>query len=468
MGPRIARREFLKTAAVGGALAWGASRAVSSQTAAKPNFVIILTDDQGYGDAGCFGATDFETPNLDRLAAEGMRFTDFYSAAPVCTPSRAALMTGCYPLRAGLPDVLFPFSKTGISHEEVTIAQLLKEQGYATGCFGKWHLGHHPQFLPTRHGFDVYYGLPYSNDMTPPKPESPDYPPLPLLDGEEVIAENPDQRMLTTWYTEHAIRFIEEHKDKPFFVYLPHSMPHVPLYVSEKFRGRSKQGLYGDVIMEIDWSVGQILDTLERLGLDENTLVFFTSDNGPWLTYGNHAGSAGPLREGKTTTFDGGQRVPALARWPGRIPSGAVCNEVCAMFDLLPTLAGLAGSRAPGDRIIDGKDIAPLLVAQTGATSPHEAIYFYCGNELQAVRSGSWKLHLAHVYNHVDLPGSDGVPGHRVNEKIDTALFDLSRDIGETTNVADAHPEVTAHLESLASEFDRALRASLRPCGNVD
>jgi arylsulfatase A-like enzyme len=333
------RREFIKAIGLGAAAltmsgcAGVAGRIFGKTFVDKPNFIIIFCDDAGYADVGCFGAKGFETPNLDRMAAEGVRFTDFYVAAASCTPSRAALMTGCYPQRVSLPHVLGPKAKIGVNSEEQTIAELLKSRGYATACYGKWHLGHHPEFLPKRHGFDDYFGLPYSNDMWPHHPERPGgYPDLPLVEGERVIEYNPDQTKLTTWYTERAVKFIEANSDRPFFLYVPHSMPHVPLYVSDKFKGKSKQGLYGDVIMEIDWSVGQILSTLKRFGIDEQTLVIFSSDNGPWLSYGDHAGSARPLREGKGTTFDGGQREPCIMRWPGRIPVGTVCEERRAVF----------------------------------------------------------------------------------------------------------------------------------------
>jgi len=434
----------------------------------KPNFVVILTDDQGYEDAGCYGSPDIQTPNLDRMAAEGVRFTNFYAGATVCSPSRAALMTGCYPQRVSLPGVLGPRSNIGIHPDEVTMADMLKAEGYATACYGKWHLGHHPEFLPTRHGFDDYFGLPYSNDMWPNHPTNKKYPDLPLVEGEEVVEFNPDQRQLTTWYTERSVRFIEDHRDRPFFLYLPHSMPHVPLYVSDKFKGKSKRGLYGDVIMEIDWSVGQILSTLERLGLDDRTLVFFSSDNGPWLSYGDHAGSAGPLREGKGTTFDGGQREIGLMRWPGHIPAGTVCHETAAFIDVLPTVAGLAGTELPSDRVIDGKDIWPLASAQPAAKSPHEAFYYYRGNELQAVRSGKWKLHLPHEYRSLEgQGGSGGQPAPYVQKKIGKALFNLDEDIGEQHDLAVQHAPISERLEGMARQFDAELKASKRPPGRV-
>ena len=302
--------------------------AYCSDPASRPNVIIIFTDDQGYGDVGCYGAKGFTTPNLDRMAREGIRFTDFYVAQPVCSSSRTALLTGCYPNRVGIVGALNPKDRHGIHDDEMTLGQLCKSKGYATAVFGKWHLGHHLQFLPPRHGFDEYLGLPYSNDMWPQHPtEGKKFPELPLIEGSQTIEINPDQTRLTTLYTERAVSFIDKHAGAPFLLYLAHNMPHVPLYVSDKFKGKSERGPYGDVIEEIDWSVGQVLESLKRNKIDENTLVMFTCDNGPWLTYGNHGGTAGPLREGKGTTFDGGVRVPFIARWPGKIPAGSTCRE---------------------------------------------------------------------------------------------------------------------------------------------
>lgn len=417
-----------------------------------PNVVLILTDDQGYADVGCYGAKGFETPSLDRMAKEGVRFTDFYVAQAVCSASRAALLTGCYPNRIGILFALEPADRHGLSADEKTLAEVLKPRGYATAIYGKWHLGHRPPFLPTRHGFDDYFGLPYANNMSPKHPTDP-YPDLPLIEGEKAIAYNPDQTQLTTWYTERAVKFIEKNKDRPFFLYVAHSMPHVPLYVSDKFKGKSKQGLYGDVIMEIDWSVGEILAALKKHGLDEQTLVMFTSDNGPWLSYGNHAGSSGPLREGKMTTWEGGLREPFLARWPGRIPAGTVCREPAMTIDILPTLAKLAGAELP-KLPIDGLDIWPLLSGQPGAKCPHEALYFYWNRELQAVRAGRWKLHFRHPY--ITLAGrpagKDGRPVPYVLTETPRALFDLENDPGETTNLADRNPDVVRRLEALADK----------------
>ena len=427
-----------------------------------PNFVIIFADDLGYADIGSFGATGYKTPNLDRMAMEGARLTDFYVAQAVCSASRAALLTGCYSNRVGIRGALDHNAQYGINDSEMTIAQVLKPRGYATAIFGKWHLGHHPQFLPTRHGFDEYLGLPYSNDMWPNHPSAAKgyYPELPLIENEKVAQLMPDQSQLTTRYTERAVKFIEKNRNKPFFLYMPHSMPHVPLFVSDKFKGKTQQGLYGDVIEEIDWSVGQVLDTLKRLGLDRQTLVIFTSDNGPWLSYGPHAGSARPLREGKGTSFEGGVRVPFVARWPGRIPAGTVNRQPAMTIDLLPTIAKLAGAETPKTRIIDGLDIWRLLTETNGA-SPHNALYFYWGGELHAIRSGKWKLHLPHPYQHLDGAGSGGRPGRYVRQDIGLALFDLEKDIGETTNVADKNPDVVNRLMSYVERARADLGDSL-------
>jgi arylsulfatase A len=440
-----------------------------------PNFVIIFADDLGYADIGPYGAKT-QTPNLDRMAKEGVRFTDFYVAQPVCSASRAALLTGCYPNRIGILGALNPYSKEGIHPNELTLAEVLKARGYATAIYGKWHLGYQPQFLPTRHGFDDYFGLPYSNDMWPkhPAPTRP-FPPLPLIEGERTIETDPDQRQLTTWYTQRAIKFIEKSRNQPFFLYVPHNMPHVPLFVSSKHQGKSKRGLYGDVTQELDWSVGEILKSLQKNGLDERTLVIFTSDNGPWLLYGDHAGSAGPFREGKATTFEGGVRVPCIMRWPTQIPANRVVRELAATIDILPTLAKLAGAKLPGDRTIDGKDIWPLIKAEPGASTPHEAYFYYWGQHLQAVRSGPWKLHFFHTYTKPDPAGGFAKPGKYATKEIGLELFNLEQDIGETTNVAAQHPEVVKRLQALAEASREDLGDSgtkrdgkkVRPAGKV-
>jgi arylsulfatase A len=430
--------------------------------ARPPNIVIIFTDDQGYADVGVFGAKGFKTPNLDAMASEGMKFTDFYVGSSVCSPSRAALLTGCYPQRVGIPGVLFPErendewdtkqrrTKTGLHQDETTIAEMLKENGYATGAFGKWHLGHHRKFMPLQQGFDEYVGLPYSNDMRPGKKKIKNpYPPLPLINGNQVerIMDD-DQAMLTRTYTERAIDFIERNKNQPFFVYLPHSMPHIPLYASKQFNGHSKKGIYGDVIEEIDWSVGQINKTLKELNLEKNTLVIFTCDNGPWLIFGDHGGAADPLREGKFTTFEGGQRVPCIMKWPTIIPKGSECNEIASTLDLLPTVASITGSTLPKNKI-DGHDITDLISGEVGAKSPTKEFFYYKGWDLEAIRSGKWKLHLAHRYNQVINSEEINGFGHRrknIKSKIELSLFDLSTDIGEKINVADQNPDIVKAL----------------------
>ena len=433
-----------------------------------PNVVIIFTDDQGYADVGVFGAKGYTTPNLDRMAREGRRFTDFHVAQAVCSASRAALLTGCYSNRIGMHGALGPGSKTGIAGGELTIAEMLKAQGYATAIFGKWHLGDRPQFLPTKHGFDEYFGIPYSGDMWPfhPAAKPGAYPPLPLFEGDQPIKVGltpVDQEQLTTQYAEHAVSFIARNKERPFFLYVTPNQPHVPLFVSAKFKGKSGAGLYGDAIMEIDWAVGEILGALKKNGVDENTLVIFSTDNGPWLSYGNHAGSVGPLREGKGTAFDGGQRVPFIARWPGKIPADSVCPEPAMTIDLLPTLAKLTGGKLPEHKI-DGLDIWPLLAGDSSAKNPHEAYYFYYGvNELQAVRSGDWKLFFPHKARSMQgqEPGKDGIPGKYKALPVGLELYNLSDDLGETRNVAAENPEVVQRLQVLAEKARENLGDSL-------
>ncbi len=428
-----------------------------------PNVVIIFCDDLGWGDLGCFGNPTIETPHLDRMAAEGQKWTQFYVAAPVCTPSRAALMTGRYPIRNGMTSakrvVLFPNSGGGLPPEEITLAEMLKPEGYATGCFGKWHLGHLPQFLPTAQGFDVYYGIPYSNDMDRVKgavnyhkqaqadpnyfPKSSDYN-VPLMLGEKIVERPADQRTITKRYTEKAVEFIAANKSKPFFVYLPHSMPHIPLFVSDPFKGRSLRGLYGDVIEEIDWSVGEILATLRKHGIAEKTLVMFSSDNGPWLTFRTHGGSAGPLRAGKGTTFEGGQRVPTLFWWPGRIEAGSVVNGMGCTTDLMATLAKLAGARMPADRKLDSLDLSPALLGK--GESPRRTMAYWTRAELHAYREGPWKLHVKQrePINY----------GRAVNLKA-PELYHVEYDISEAYDVAAQHPDVVARLKK-ALEAHRA------------
>ena len=452
--------------------ALGAGPALTLAAAPRlPNIVIIFTDDQGYADVGVFGAKGFKTPNLDRMAREGCKFTNFHVAQPVCSASRTALLTGCYPNRLGIHGALGPGARHGIHDDEMTIAQLLKQKGYATGMAGKWHLGHHPQFLPTHHGFDEYFGLPYSNDMWPHHPEAKPgaYPPLPLIEGDQPLKVglgHEDQEQLTTQYTERAVKFIERNKDRPFFFYLAHSMPHVPLHVSDKFKGKSQQGLYGDVIMEIDWSVGEVLKALKQHKLDDDTLVIFTSDNGPWLSYGNHAGSAEPLREGKGTCWEGGTREPCIMRWPGRIPAGKTSDAMLMTIDLLPTLAKLVGAELPKHRI-DGLDVWPVIAGEQGAKNPHEAYFFYYEqNQLQAVTSGDgrWKLQLPHGFRTLaGRPGgTNGIPARYEQVKIaEPELYDLEQDVRERTNVASEHPEIVKRLLALAEQAREDLGDSL-------
>jgi len=453
-----------------------ASAAAYARGASRlPNFVIIFIDDMGYADIGPFGARGYPTPNLDRMAQEGRVFTDFYVSQAVCSASRASLMTGCYNVRIGIVGALGPKAKHGIHADEMTLAEVCKQKGYATACYGKWHLGHHPKFLPTQHGFDDYFGLPYSNDMWPYHPgvatqpmakRLERWPHLPLIDGTKII--NPkvtgeEQKMLTTWYTERAVKFIDTNKDRPFLLYVPHSMVHVPLYVSDKFAGKTKRGLFGDVVMELDWSVGQILKAIQRHKLDKHTMVIFTSDNGPWLSYGTHAGSARPLREGKGTMFDGGCREPTVMWWPGTIPAGTVCKTPAMTIDILPTITHLIGATLP-DHEIDGKNIWPLVKGQPGATSPHEAYFFYYGRELQAVRMGRWKLHFPHRYRTLGgrKGGTGGKPAPYEKAEIDLALFDLASDVGETDDVKDQHPEVVAAIKKLADRMRKDLGDSAR------
>ena len=451
---RITRRAFLQASLAGSVAALGMPIPARGKDR-PPNFVIIYADDLGYNDLSCYGSKLINTPRLDRMAAEGVRFTDFYSAAAVCTPSRAALLTGCYPPRVSLPAVLNPSSNIGISDKEITLAELLKSRGYATACIGKWHLGHHKRFLPTRHGFDYYYGLPYSNDM--PRPGNP----VPLIRNEQIIEQPVVQETLTERYTQQAIEFITRNRNRPFFLYLPHTMPHVPLSVSPRFAGKSKAGLYGDVVECIDWSTGEILDTLAKLGLDEDTLVMFSSDNGPWQSQKEHGGSALPLRAGKGTTWEGGMREPGIFRWPGRIRAGRTCREIAATIDILPTFAALAGAQTPNDRIIDGRDISPLLF-EDNARSPHDAFFYYWQYELHAVRSGKWKLVLEHTPR-----GS--------TEKVPQQLFDLEADIGETTDVSRQYPSVVnrllAHVERMRQDLGDQLMGmpgrNRRPAGSV-
>ncbi|MCF7976219.1 MAG: sulfatase [Phycisphaerae bacterium] len=437
----------------------------ATRTSDKPNFIVIFIDDQGYQDLGCFGSPNIKTPNIDRMAGEGLRFTDFYSAAQVCTPSRAALLTGCYPERVGNLPVLFPNQRRGLNPQETTIAEMLKGNGYKTACIGKWHLGHLKAFLPTSQGFDSYFGIPYSNDMwldpnmtlaqdvvlregvTMDDYRTKRKNSVPLMRNTEVIEYPADQNLLTQRYTSEALAFIEANKANPFFLYLPHTMPHVPLYASPEFEGQSDAGLYGDCIEEIDWSMGEILAALKRLGIDKNTLVVYTSDNGPW-DFPNNAknkvkgntqrrvgGSALPLRGYKFQTWEGGMREPTVMWWPGHIAAGQECHEIAGTIDLLPTFASLSGSPLP-DKTIDGKSLVSLLRNPSSTLSPHDA-YFY---RTKGVRSGQWKL-------------------------IDGKLYDLASDIAESTDLSQEHPEVKARLTTLLEERNQEIKQNGRQAG---
>ncbi len=436
-------------------------KSAGGEKAFRPNIVVIFCDDLGYGDLACFGNPTIATPELDRMASEGMKFTQFYSAAPVCTPSRAALLTGRLPLRSGMCSnkrrVLFPDSKGGLPADEVTLAEVLRSQGYATACVGKWHLGHLPQFLPTQHGFDSYFGIPYSNDMDRVA-DSPQgraafldpkigYWNVPLLRDDQVIERPADQRTMTRRYTEVAAKFITQNRGQPFFLYLPHSMPHVPLFRSETFANRSRRGLYGDVIEEIDWSVGRILETLRSLQLDERTLVFFTSDNGPWLIFNEQGGTAGQLRDGKGSTWEGGMREPTLAWWPGTIPGGTVCRDVASTMDIFATACALAGAELPTERTLDSYDLSAALRGE--GKSSRELLFYYRGYNLMAVRKGPWKLHLMTQ----DAYGA----GARQPVKHDPPiLYHLERDPSERFDVAAGHPDVVqAILADIAAHRER-------------
>ena len=434
-----------------GLVAW--QSLATSATAPPPNVVIVFTDDQGYGDLSCYGHPTIRTPHIDALAAAGTKLSQFYVAAPLCSPSRAALMTGCYPKRVGMhKHVIFPDYDYGLHTDEITIADVLRDRGYATGCFGKWHLGHRPGLLPTDQGFDEYYGVPYSNDMSQVhrKQGSKYKYRLPLMRGTEVIEWEPDQRLLTRRATEAAITFIEKHRDQPFFAYVPHSMPHIPLYASKEFEGTSPRGLYGDVIEEIDWSVDQIAATLERLGLADNTLLIFTSDNGPWLQFKLRGGSAGLLRGGKGSNWEGGQRVPCIARWPGRIPAGRVCSDVVTAMDLLPTIAALAGAKLPAARAIDGHDVSSLLFGEPDTASPtQQFLYYKSRGQLAGIRRGPWKLLLEQSAGAGDQ------------------LYHVEHDVSEQWNIAKRHKGLVAELRALALEIDADIAAAARPTRTV-
>lgn len=415
----------------------------------KPNIIVIFADDLGYGDLGSYGHPTIETPNLDKMAAEGMRFTQFYVGAALCTPSRASLLTGRLGIRTGIyGGVFFPTSASGLPLNEITIPEILKDAGYSTGMIGKWHLGHLPQFLPTKQGFDYWFGIPYSNDMglvfttrTGPgglNPERPNAVPLPLYRNDKVIEQEPDQRYLTQRYTEEAIGFIKKskEKDEPFFLYYANNFPHTPLYVSPEFEGKSKRGLYGDVVTELDWSIGEVLKTLKDLKIDDNTLVIFSSDNGPWLIQLDHGGSAGLLYEGKNSTYEGGMRVPAIVRWPGKIPANTISTELASTLDLLPTFANLTGASLPKDRVLDGVDISDLFFNKK--TNVRDIMYYYGTNGLYAVRKGAWKAHFTTQPSYSrELPVDHEIP----------LLYNLDVDPSEKYNVAEEHPDIVENIK---------------------
>jgi len=428
-------------------IAWP-GRGVDAQEAGtsggRPNFIIIFADDLGYGDLGCYGHPTIGTPHLDRMAAEGMRFTQFYCADSVCTPSRAGLLTGRLPIRSGMYGdrrrVLFFDSPGGLPRSEQTIAEVLKKEGYATACVGKWHLGNKRAYLPRQHGFDSYFGLPYSNDMKPAT----------LMRDDAVAEELVERGALTRQYTEAAVKFLNEHRGGPFFLYLAHNAPHTPLAASSRFQGKSLRGLYGDVVAELDWSVGQVLDTVTRLKLDERTLVFFTSDNGPWLMRGEDGGSAGLLRDGKGSTWEGGMRVPAIVRWPGKIPPGTVESELASTLDVFATLCSLAGIAVPA-RQLDSYDLAPLLLGH--APSPRHEMFFYRGSHLMAVRSGPWKAHFA-------TQAAYGAGSQKPTELKRPLLYQIERDPSEQYDLAEKQPKVLEEIRAVVSRHRAELLAA--------
>ena len=424
----------------------------SIAVAKKPNIIIIFCDDMGYGDLSCFGATDWQTPHLDTLAKEGVKLTDFYVATAICSASRASLLTGCYPPRVGITGVLFPNDPIGLNPDETTIAEICKTQNYATAAFGKWHLGDHSSCLPTTQGFDQYYGYPYSNDMWPRGPlEFRKYPELPVYQNDEIIRTEEDQTNNTKELTERSVKFIAENANTPFFLYLAHPQPHVPLYVSPQHQGSSdKGGIYGDVIQEIDWSTGQILAALEKHKLTKDTLILFTSDNGPWQIYGNHGGHTGELRGAKGTSWEGGLRVPAILRYPAQIKPNQTINTPVMTIDLLPTIAKLIDAPLPKNTI-DGKDIFPILTGTTKEPAQKAYYFFNQPNNLEAMRMGKWKLQFPHEYRSATKhPGKDGKHGKYTHHKSGLELYDLSQDSSESNNVAKQHPELIAQMQKLA------------------
>jgi len=445
-----------------------------SKKKTPPNVIVIFIDDMGYADVGCFGATGYETPNIDKMANEGMLFSNFYAATGVCSASRASLLTGSYCDRISVRSAYGPGAKQGLNPNETTIAEMLKPLGYTTAIFGKWHLGDNKKFLPLQQGFDEYFGVPYSNDMWPvdydgiaiKNKKNPinlrkkNYPPLPLIEGNKKIKEIwtlEEQGQLTTMYTEKAVNFIKKNKENPFFMYLPHSMVHVPIAVSDKFKGKSEQGLFGDVVMEIDWSVGEIMKTLKENGIDNNTLVIFTSDNGPWLNYGNHAGSTGLFREGKGTVWEGGHRVPCVMRWPEKIATAKTIDKLASTIDILPTIAEITGAKLPKNKI-DGISFLPILNGENVTT--RDEFWCYYGGGLRAIRKGDWKLYFPQEYrSYVGVePGKDGFPGPYAKGIIDEiVLYNLKDDISETTDVSNQYPEIVEQLKKIGQQARKEL-----------
>jgi arylsulfatase A-like enzyme len=478
----IKRFRFVMVACLGLVAAVVMTATIQQPAAKTPNIVLFFIDDLGYGDLSVTGALGYKTPNLDRMASEGTRFTNFMAAQAVCSASRAALMTGCYPNRVGIAGALGPQSPTGLHPNEETIAELVKAKGYATGIFGKWHLGSDQEFLPLQQGFDEYFGVPYSHDMWPLHPwqERAKYPPLYWIDGNtkgKEIKNLDDASELTPTITAKAVNFIKKNKNKPFFLYVPHPLPHVPLAASARFKGKSERGIFGDVMMELDWSVGEILNELKAQGLDKNTLVIFTADNGPWLNYGDHAGSSGGFREGKGTSFEGGQRAPTIMRWPGVVPAGRVTNKLLSAIDILPTISKLTGAQLPKEKI-DGIEFVDLLKGDETKTPREEFLYYYRKNSLEAVRKNDWKLVFAHPGRTYEgsLPGKDGQPGPAPeNFQYPKALYNLARDPSERYNVLDQNPTIVAELEKIADAAREDLGDDLqkmegknrRPIGQV-
>ncbi len=456
--------------------------AIAAEEVTKPNIVLIFIDDMGYGDIGPFGATNVRTPHLDKFAAEGRKFTSFY-ATPVCSMSRTCLLTGCYNARVSMPGVLFPGSKVGLHPDEVTLAEVVKQKGYVTTCIGKWHLGHREPFLPTKQGFDSYFGIPYSNDMTidgknarfakdcnfregmteeKARAEAIRHT-VPLMRNEEIVEYPADQDTLTQRYTTEAVKFIQDHRAEPFFVYLPHTMVHIPLAASAEFRGKSGSGLLGDAIEELDWSVGEIMRTLQELKLDEQTLVIFTSDNGAAV------GSSAPWRGKKGSQFEGGVREPCLMRWPGKIPANSACNQIAGNIDLLPTFATLVGAELDKNRVLDGRDITSLMFEAQPEAVRDTHLYYSAAQTLAAIRQGDWKLFLTPPANNGKAPKKKQVKGEKgAAEPSGPVLYNLATDPKEATNVAAEHPEIVAKLKAEADRLKKEIEEQRRPIGQVD